>query len=65
MNRSLGYRLWEHFGGGPDCVLKQNWSQSPRFAINIAVPADMPFEAPALEEYLIRKLKPSGNTCGI
>jgi hypothetical protein len=66
MNRSLGYRLYDYFGGGPTCILKSDsWKQAPRFVVNIAVPTEMPFEAPALEEFLIRKLNPSTNVCGI
>jgi hypothetical protein len=64
MNQCLGKRLWRHFGGGEICAPKDAWPQAPRFVVNIAVPEEMPFEAPALEEYLIKKLQPSLNTVG-
>jgi len=64
MNQCLGKRLWRHFGGGETCVPNDAWPQAPRFVVNIAVPQEMPFEAPALEEYLIKKLQPLLNTVG-
>lgn len=64
MKQCLGKRLWRHFGGGETCVPNDVWPQTPRFVVNIAVPDEMPFEAPALEEYLIKKLQPLLNTVG-
>lgn len=64
MNQCLRKRLWRHFGGGATCVLNEPWTQAPRFVVNIAVPDEMAFEAPALEEYLIKKLQPLLNTVG-
>lgn len=64
MNRCLGQRLWDHFGGGETCIFKESWPQTPRFVVNIAVPEELSFEAPALEEYLIKKLQPLCNTVG-
>ena len=63
-NRCLGQRLWDHFGAGDTCILKEFWPHPPRFVVNIAVPVELSFEAPALEEYLIRKLQPLTNTVG-
>jgi hypothetical protein len=40
------------------------WSQPPRFFYAVAVPEQMPFEAPALEEFLIGRLQPPDNSVG-
>ena len=64
MNRSLGYRLYDHFVGGRACAPRADWLLPARFVINIAVPKESPFEAPAIEEFLIRKLKPKSNATG-
>jgi hypothetical protein len=64
MSQCLRKRLYRHFGGGVTCVLNDPWPQAPRFIVNIAVPEEMPFEAPALEEYLIKKLQPLLNAVG-
>lgn len=65
MNRNLGQRLYEYFGGGATCALQDPWPEPPRFVITIVVPEKMPFEAPALEEYLIKSLCPICNTHGM
>lgn len=64
MNRCLGRRLYEYFGGGAACTPKAQWLTSARYVINIAVPQDHSFEAPALEEFLIKKLQPRCNVVG-
>jgi hypothetical protein len=64
MSRCLGNRLWEYFGCGAACAPKAEWLKPARFVITIAVPKEMPFEAPAIEEFLIRKLKPKSNGTG-
>jgi hypothetical protein len=64
MNRYLGQRLGDYFGGSTTCIPKKNWLQTARFVINIAVPEETPFEAPALEEFLIKKLQPPWNAAG-
>lgn len=64
MNRCLGNRLYEYFGGGSACTAKADWLEPARFVINIAVPREMPFEAPAIEEFLIKRLKPKRNGTG-
>jgi hypothetical protein len=64
MNRCLGKRLYDRFGGGEVCKPSEDWLEEARFVINIAVPREMPFEAPALEEFLIRKLQPRLNGPG-
>jgi len=65
MGRCLGQRLYDYFRAGECCVLQHDfWPQPPRFVINIAVPQAMPFEAAALEEYLIAGLQPICNING-
>lgn len=64
MNRCLGQRLYEHFGGGDICVPQDEWLQPARFLVIIAMPKDSPFEAPSLEEFLIRTLHPRVNANG-
>ncbi len=64
MSRCLGQRLYEYFGGGEICIPKAEWLDSARFLIVIAMPANSPFEAPALEEFLIRTLHPTANGTG-
>jgi len=64
MNRCLGQRLYEYFGGGDVCVPKFDWLFPVRFLVIIAMPEDSPFEAPSLEEYLIRTLHPKSNVAG-
>ena len=43
----------------PNC-----WSRTPRYVLTIAVPIETPWEAPGLEEFLIRKLQPPDNGTG-
>ena len=65
MGSCLGKRLYTYFGAAQECVLKHTtWTQSPRFMLTIAVPESMPFEAPALEEFLIGRLEPTNNSVG-
>ena len=47
------------------CRLNHAWKCRPRYLITIAVPEESRFEAPALEEFLIIKLRPTDNTAGI
>lgn len=61
----FGPRLYQHFGSNEKrCMILENWSSRPRYVINVAVPADMAFEAAALETFLIYELQPSDNTHG-
>ncbi|MBA4149329.1 MAG: GIY-YIG nuclease family protein [Verrucomicrobia bacterium] len=64
MNQCFGRRLTAHFGSGSVCIPKDERLQSARFVVTIAVPESMPFEAPMLEEFLIRKLQPLVNGLG-
>jgi len=69
MGNFLGNRLAGYFGYADDrqtCkIWHDNWTKQPRYIMTIAVPKDMPFEAPALEEYLVTSLQPCDNTKGI
>lgn len=61
----LGARLAAYFRYGEDRRCKfiyEDWC--PRYVVTIAVPDDSSFEAPALEEFLIRELRPPRNTLG-
>jgi len=64
MKRCIGQRLYEYFGDGPECIIKKEKLGSARVVVIAAVPKDMPFEAPALEEYLINLLQPPQNDLG-
>jgi len=68
-NNCIAGRLGDYFkyttDGTRRCKLKhEDWTRKPQFVATIAVPAEMSFEAPALEEYLIQTLNPSDNTVG-
>ena len=61
----LGRRLYSYFRSGENCVIQHpGWPQRPRFVINVAVPADMTWEASGLEAYLIQSLQPFCNIVG-
>jgi hypothetical protein len=68
MNSSMGGRLahWFHYDTSwRGCrVVHPGWSERPAYLATIAVPRDMGFEAPALEEYLIKRLNPLDNAIG-
>lgn len=52
----IGNRLNSYFGYDENkkCKLKHStWSERPRFLMTIAVPIDLGFEAPALEEFFL------------
>ncbi len=70
MNNTLGSRISSYFSYAEDKVTckinSQYWSEEPKYIVTIAVPEGMSFEAPAIEEYLIKsfaKLLPD-NTVG-
>lgn len=69
LRSSIGGRLSSYCAYRSDktCRLKHDgyWTKTPRYAWSVAVPETTPFEAPALEEFLIRELQPSDNTAGI
>ena len=67
MGSCIGKRLYTyfHYEAGLPCTLKHaTWTQHPRYLLTIAVPEATPFEAPALEEFLIARLHPSNNHLG-
>ena len=67
MGSCLGKRLYTyfHYAAGQPCTLKHStWTQEPRHLLTVAVPEATPFEAPALEEFLIARLHPSNNSVG-
>ena len=68
MNGTLGARLNAYFKiektTGMCQVIQPSWTEKPMYIATLPVPEDMGFEAAALEEYLIRELKPPDNTRG-
>lgn len=68
MQHNIGGRLSSYFRYNDDktgCKIVHNgWITPPRFVVTVAVPEDMAFEAPALEEYLISSLNPPENKKG-
>jgi hypothetical protein len=65
---TLGARLsaWFGFDESGGCRIRHlYWSSRPTYILTVAVPREMSFEAPALEEYLIAALKPVDNTRGL
>lgn len=66
MNSCMGARLSSWFYGPVTgtCSVQGQWSNEPFFVQTLAMPENMRFEAPALEEYLIDCLHPPENTAG-
>ena len=61
MNSSLGARLSSYCRYGPNksCHLKYDgWTRKPRYIYTVGVPKATSFEAPALEEFLIKSMRP-------
>lgn len=68
LSSSLGERLCNYFRIDRDrgcCIRHDGWKKTPRYVATIAVPEDMRFEAPALEEFLITRLQPIANSIGL
>lgn len=69
MNNTLSARLYSYFRYNKkteSCKIKHNgWRNKPRYVLTIAVPDEMSFEAPAIEEYPIQEMQPKDNTIGI
>jgi len=65
-NNGLGYRIdsYVSYDKNRDCKLNDQWKGEPRFVFIFAVPSDSRFEAPALEEYLISKIRTRNNKIG-
>ena len=69
MDHRIGNRLSFYFGSDSingKCVVvhEGQWHERPMYVAAAAVPQDMKFEAPALEEYLIATLNPCDNHKG-
>jgi excinuclease UvrABC nuclease subunit len=69
MNQSIGNRLSFYFGSDrvdKTCTIvhEGRWKERPMYIATVAVPREMRFEAPALEEYLIASLGPCDNANG-
>lgn len=67
MTNTIGGRLYRWFKYSPSggCrVADPGWSMTPMYVATIPAPENMPFEAPALEEYLIQTLQPCDNARG-
>jgi hypothetical protein len=65
MGTTIGGRLGTYFAGKTECrLLSTDWTERPTYVATIAVPPGLSFEAPALEEYLIRCLNPCDNNLG-
>lgn len=64
MGRCLGKRLYEYFGSAGACRPKHEWLLPVRYVVNTACVKGSPFEAPALEEYLIWRMSPPLNGVG-
>ncbi len=67
MSSFLGARLSSYCGYDEEkrCKLKHTgWTVLPRYVWTVGVPSELAFEAPALEEFLITKLKPTDNVTG-
>lgn len=66
MGSTIGGRLGTYFAGRQECrLLFTDWSERPTYIATIAVPPGMGFEASALEEFLIKTLKPCDNNLGV
>lgn len=66
MSSYLGARLGSYFGFTPErtCRVNHNWAVKPKYLITVAVPNASTWEAPALEEFLIKRLNPPLNRNG-
>lgn len=67
MSNCLGNRLGAYFKyeeDGKTCRVIHEWSANLKYLATVAVPPEMPYEAPALEEFLISRLKPPDNSRG-
>lgn len=66
LKNSLGARISSYCGYAPDrsCQIYDGWTNFPRYLVTVAVPEETPFEAPALEEFLISRLQPKENSRG-
>jgi excinuclease UvrABC nuclease subunit len=64
MNSSMGARLSHWFKmerPSGRCAVVHGWTERPAYIATLPIPADLTFEAPAIEEYLIGRLNPPDN----
>lgn len=66
-NSAIFTRLATYFKNDQDkCLFVRHWwERKPKYVKLIFMPEGHKFEAPALEEYLIEKIQPYGNSQGI
>jgi hypothetical protein len=71
MNNKIGKRLnaWFISKNSIDCAFRSSVSESkqninPRFVVTVAVPTSSSWEAAALEEFIIKELRPKFNVVG-
>lgn len=61
MSNTFGGRFISYFSYAPDkktCKVNHSgWTEMPRYVVTVAVPKEMSFEAPVLEEFMIKELK--------
>ncbi|WP_147383573.1 hypothetical protein [Nitrosomonas supralitoralis] len=67
--RTIGHRLGDYFRWGDKVlgkgVAKNDTFKDVRYIATIAVPKDRAFEAPAIEEFLLRRLESPLNSLGM
>jgi len=65
MSATLGTRLGSHFKNSPDgSVIRPPGWGAAKFVQTVPLPRDHAFEAPAIEEYLLRELRTAENKQG-
>lgn len=66
LGTTIGGRLGTYFAGKKECrLLTTDWEERPAYVASIAVPQDSSFEAAALAEYLVQRLRPLDNDLGL
>ena len=60
-HQGMGYRLGSYFDKDGNPKQGHTWTEIPTHVVTWKVPEDSPFEASALEEFLIRELAPPDN----
>lgn len=66
LGTTIGGRLGTYFAGKKECrLLTTDWAERPAYIATIAVPPDSSFEAAALAEYIIERLRPVDNELGL
>ena len=66
LGATIGGRLGTNFAGTAGCrLLSNDWTERPTYVATIATPDNMGFEASALEDFLIGRLRPSDNRVSV